>query len=216
MKTYHFFYALTIIASLQACQSSDRKNRDDAATTAADSLGDTTQRAQTYTADVALTGDEKTFILPVVSGGMMEVEAGNLILQKSGNKAVKEFAAMMVKDHTKANHDLELIAKSKGIALPAVLPEPQMKHMEKMKELSGRSLDVHYVTMMIDDHANTEALFGQASRYTDQDLKRFILNTLPIIQMHHKKAVQLGKDLNISNANNGDDMPNIRPDTNQR
>ena len=90
---------------------------------------------------------------------MMEVEAANVILLKSGNKAVKEFAALMVKDHTKANKDLATVAQGKGIAIPTALPEEMANHIKKMQELSGRSLDVHYITMMVNDHANTVALF---------------------------------------------------------
>jgi len=194
---------------LQACNNNDRGGRDAAATSATGSLADTTQRAQNYTADVEVNGDEKSFILPAAVGGMMEVAAGNLIIQKSVNPSVKAFAVRMVKDHTKANIELEKIAKAKGLTVPATLPEEQMKHIVAMKTLSGRTLDVHYITMMINDHAETEELFGKATAFKDGDLKTFALNTLPVIQEHHKLAGEIGKKLNISNVNNGDDMGSV-------
>lgn len=197
--------------ALQSCNNNNRDGRDSAATSAVDSLSDTTQRAQNYTADVDINGDEKSFILPAAAGGMMEVAAGNLIVQKSLNPLVKAFAARMVKDHTKANTELEKVVKAKGLTVPATLPEEQMKHIDAMKTLTGRSLDVHYITMMIDDHAKTEDLFGKATSFKDNDLKAFALTTLPIIKEHYKLAVELGKKLNISNVNNGDDLGNVNP-----
>jgi len=213
MKAKNTLIILLIgVAGLQACQNGDRNNRDTAATIPSDSTSDTTSRAQAYTADVDLKGDEKSFIINAATGGMMEVEAAKIAIQKSSNAAVKNFASLMVKDHTKANTDLGKIAKSKGLALPASLPEDQMEHLSKMKALTGRPFDTHYIQMMLTDHAKTEALFGEAAKFSNADLKNFALNTLPIIQTHHKKAIEIGTSLNITNANNGDDNSNISPD----
>lgn len=213
MRTSNFFLLMIVILGLSACQNQEKKDIAGVETAKSDSLADSLQRIKANTPDAKLTDQENSFILPAAIGGMMEVEAGNLVLQKSGNKAVKAFAALMVKDHSKANAELEGIAKSKGIEIPKSLPEEQMKHMTQMQELAGRSLDVHYITMMIKDHAGTVALFAQATKYPDPALKAFISNTLPIIKGHYQMAAKLGKDLNISNMNNGDDMPNVRPDT---
>lgn len=213
MKTSNFIFLLIAFAGLSACQNQEKKENLNVETEKSAALADTLQREKANTPDALLTDNDESFILPAAIGGMMEVEAGNLVLQKSGNKAVKAFAALMVKDHSKANTELEAIAKAKGIALPKTLPEVQMKHIVQMQELSGRSLDVHYITMMIKDHASTVAMFTAATKYPDPALKQFIAKTLPVIKSHDQQAVKLGKDLNISNMNNGDDMPNVRPDT---
>lgn len=209
MRTRIFFMSALAAFGLQSCNNENRGGRDAAATSVTDSLTDTTQRAQNYTADVEINGDEKSFILPAAAGGMMEVAAGNLIIEKSTNPAVKAFATRMVKDHTKANNELEGIAKEKGLTVPATLPEEQLKHIAAMKTLSGRSLDVHYITMMIDDHVKTIDLFGKATGFKDAKLKNFALTILPVIQEHYKLAEELGKKLNISNVNNGDDIGGV-------
>lgn len=213
MKTTYFFFLMTAVFGLSSCQNQEKKENSALETKKSDSLADSIQREKANTPDALLTDNDKSFILPAAIGGMMEVEAGNLVLQKSGDKAVKAFAALMVKDHSKANLELEKIAKAKGIELPKTMPEEQMKHMSQMQELAGRSLDVHYITMMIKDHAATVAMFTGALKYPDTALKTFISNTLPVIKGHYQQAVKLGKALNISNMNNGDDFPNVRPDT---
>jgi putative membrane protein len=201
-----FFLIAVAGFCLQSCSNDDRGGRDAAATSANDHVEDTTQRAQSYTADLDINGDEKSFITQAASGGLGEIAAGNLIIQKSSNASVKAFAERMVKDHTKANEKLKEIAKTKGLIFPATLSETQIKHMAALKELSGRSVDVQYVTMMVNDHGKTEELFVRATTFKDADLKAFAINTLPIIQTHRKEAVKLGLKLNISNTNNGDDI----------
>ena len=48
-------------------------------------------------------------------GGMTEVEAGKLAQEKGASQDVKDFGAMMVKDHTQNNEDLMALAQTKGV-----------------------------------------------------------------------------------------------------
>jgi putative membrane protein len=214
MKIRAFFLSSIVGFLLLSCTSNDRGGRDAATTSAIGQVTDTTQRAQIYTADVDINGDEKSFILQAAAGSMEEIASGNLIIQSSSNASVKAFAKRLVKDHTKASLELEKIATTKGLTLPSTLSEVQLKRIAGMKALSGRQLDVQYITMMIDNHAKTEEIFGKATSFKDLELKEFALNTLPAIQTHLKDAVKLGQKLNISNTNNGDDLGSVSTSTN--
>lgn len=213
MKNYHLTFLIAAALGISACQNADRNNRDEAATTNTDTISDTTSRAQVYTADVDLKGDEKAFIIQAYATGMTEIETAKIAVIRTANAKIKEFASMMVKDHTKANADLAKLAKGKGITIPSTLSETQLKHIKQMQELTGRSFDIHYINMMVTDHQAAEELFGHATSYKDENLKNFILNTLPVIQQHSKMITKIGKDLNISNAGNGDDLSNANPDS---
>jgi putative membrane protein len=61
---------------------------------------------------------------------MSEVGAGKMAQTEANSPAVKEFAAMMVKDHSAANEKLEKIASAKGVKLPSS-PSLMQKAMEK-------------------------------------------------------------------------------------
>ena len=58
------------------------------------------------------------FYKKAAEGGMSEVELGQLAQQKASTSAVKDFGAMMVKDHTAANDKLKALAASKQVTLP--------------------------------------------------------------------------------------------------
>lgn len=212
MKNYWGNVCLVcVLVALQACSNPDRNGRDEAAGTIVDSLSDTTQRAQAMTADVNLNGDGKVFALSAATGGLMEVEAASLAIKKSKDKAVKDFAANMLKDHTLANQELSGIAEAKGLQPAKTLPEESSAHLTMLGTLADREFDVQYIRMMIADHQKTVQLFTDGSRLADAQLKAFAVKTLPIIQQHYDAAVKIGKQLNISNANNGDDVLGLSP-----
>lgn len=201
---------LAILAFL-SCSGPDKKSGDKVATSTIDSVNDSATRARTAAAAPDLKVDEQEFALRASTGGMMEVEAAKIALQKTRNARVKDFAARMVKDHDLANKELATIAKAKGISLATTLPEDHIKELQNLKTLSDRPFDVQYIKMMIDDHNKTLTLFTKGVGLTNPELKAFAQKTLPVIKEHHQMATEIGKALNIKNVNLGDDVLNISP-----
>ncbi|MBO9572029.1 MAG: DUF4142 domain-containing protein [Chitinophagaceae bacterium] len=128
---------------------------------------------------------DSKFAVKAASGGMMEVQLGELAQQKAMNQRVKDFGAMMVRDHTKANDELKSLAGMKNITLP---PAPGEDHMDQIKKLSGKSgkeFDKDYVKMMVDDHEKDIKEFEDiANNGNDADVKAFASKTLPTLRMH--------------------------------
>ena len=119
------------------------------------------------------------------TGGMMEVELGNLAQQKAQSQRVKDFGKMMVDDHTKANNDLKGIASRKNIDVPAMVTDNQKKDMDKLSKKNGADFDKAYVDMMVNDHKKDIAAFKKASGDVgDNDVKNFATTTLPTLQKH--------------------------------
>lgn len=202
---------LCLFIGLQSCGNPDRNGRDEAANGIIDAASDTSQRAKAVTADVDLNGDAKVFTLNAATGGMMELEAAGIALKKSKNKIVKDFAARMLKDHGLANDELKKIADAKGLQLAQTLPTEMTGHLSELNGLADRAFDVQYMRMMINDHEKTMQLFTQGTALADPDLKAFAVKTLALIREHYSAAVEIGKRINISNANNGDDVLGISP-----
>ena len=131
--------------------------------------------------------DQKTrdFVNDAATGGMMEVELGNLATQKAKSQRVKDFGRMMVDDHTNANNNLKEIASRKNIDVPAVITDDQKKDMDKLSKKSGADFDKAYVDMMVEDHKKDIAAFKKAAgSVSDNDIKNFATTTLPTLQKH--------------------------------
>ena len=178
-------YVLIIAVSCIAFQACNNGAKDAKAT--ADSLNktkDTTSNAMN-TGGIAVTSDDAKFATAAANGGMAEVALGQLALTKTSNAAIKDFANMMVTDHSKANDELMAIAKTKNITLPS---EPDSAHIKKKDDLSkmnGADFDKAYVSAMIDGHNKTlDLMDNEAKDGKDADLKAFAAKTAPIVKMH--------------------------------
>jgi len=139
--------------------------------------------------------DDSKFAVEAASGGMMEVQLGELAQQKASSQRVKDFGAMMVRDHTKANDELKSLAGMKNITLPPAPGEDHMEHIKKLTAKSGKEFDRDYMNMMVEDHQEDVENFEECSAQgKDADLKAFATKTLPVLRMHldSAKAIQQG------------------------
>jgi len=176
--------------ALQACNSTEKDS-----TETADSLNmekDTSMSGP----GIAVVEDDAKFVVEAANGGMSEVEFGKLAQQKATNAKVKEFAEMMVMDHTKANEELKALAKAKNVTLPDSLNADSKKMWEDLSKKSGADFDKAYVNMMVDDHKKDVGEFEDASKnLKDADLKAFVDKTLPVLKGHLDKITAISNGM---------------------
>jgi putative membrane protein len=131
---------------------------------------------------------DAAFYKKAAEGGMAEVDTGMLAQQKATSPAIKEFGAMMVKDHSTANDKLKAVAVSKNIKLPMSPSVEQKATKAKLEMLSGSAFDKSYVEGMIKDHEEDIRDFNQeATSGQDTDAKAYATATLPTLQAHLRK-----------------------------
>jgi putative membrane protein len=133
------------------------------------------------------TNPDSAFFKHAAEGGIAEVDAGNLAQQKGNAQNVKDFGAMMVKDHSAANEKLQSIAAAKGITLPTSASVGQMAAKAKLDLLSGTTFDTSYVKGQVRAHEQTIGLFRkEITSGQDADAKAFAKETLPTVRSHLK------------------------------
>jgi putative membrane protein len=131
---------------------------------------------------------DSSFFKSAAEGGMSEVELGQLAQEKGSSSAVREFGAMMVKDHSAANDKLKALAASKQVTLADSSSVMQKATKTKLNMLSGDTFDKSYVKGMIEDHKTDIKEFQkEASQGRDPDAKAFAAATLPTLQAHLTK-----------------------------
>jgi putative membrane protein len=193
-KVFSGLMIATAALAFQACNSSSTSNDSKAVADSANETKDTSTNATT-TGGIAVDSDDSKFAVEAANGGMAEVELAKLAETKATNAKVKEFAAMMIKDHTKANEELMALAKTKNITLPTTPGADQQKVMDDLSKKSGADFDKGYVDAMVTDHDKDVSLFEKASSdCKDAELKSFAVKTLPVLKMHQEsiKNIQNG------------------------
>jgi putative membrane protein len=142
---------------------------------------------------------DQDFFKHAAEGGIAEVEAGTLAQSKGNSQAVKDFGAMMVKDHSAANAKLESIARAENVDLPTKPSVAQMASKTKLEVLSGDTFDKAYIKGQIAAHQQTVALFKkEIASGTDSQAKAFATTTLPTIESHLEKIRQIASQAGVS------------------
>src|SRR4051812_9428759 len=75
------------------------------------------QRQQQQPAGKTLSKSDREFVDKAALGNLLEVNLGQVALQRAESPDVKRFAQRMIDDHTAANTKLTNIARGKGVTL---------------------------------------------------------------------------------------------------
>jgi putative membrane protein len=141
---------------------------------------------------VAADNPDTAFYKKAAEGGIAEVQMGQLAQDKSSTQSVRDFGAMMMKDHSAANEKLKAIADGKGIKLPNSPSVMQKASKTKLEVLTGNTFDKSYIKGMIEDHEEDIKEFQkEASSGQDPDAKAFAAATLPTLKAHLKKIQEI-------------------------
>jgi putative membrane protein len=128
---------------------------------------------------------DASFYKAAAQGGLAEVDLGNLARERSTDPKVKDFAAMMVKDHSAANEKLEALASAKKVSLPSSGGAAEMATKAKLEALSGAAFDNSYIKSQLKAHSDTVALLKkEISTGQDAEAKAFAQSILPTVQSH--------------------------------
>lgn len=194
----NFYWGLMLIFLSFSCNngSSDSvKNAKKSNAAKIDSLKHTEHPTES---PIVLTKADANFLVNAASGHMKEVQLGQLAQTNSTNQRIKEFGAMIVKDHETGNEKLKALAASKNVTLPDSISNQQQKEKEKLQKKKGAKFDRAYIVMMMADHRKDILEFEKkANNAADSSIKAFATDNLPILNKHLDSAKNLQKLLGI-------------------
>lgn len=190
MKKMTLMLAIAVASlGFQACNENKKDGTDSVEN--ANDANDVKEQKGTGAED-----DDGDFAVKAANGGMLEMEVARLAREKAQSSQVKEFAAMMMADHQKANEELKALAGRKNITLPARLGDDEQKHVDELAKLSGAEFDKKYVDLMVEDHEDDVKLFKEAADDSDDaDLKAFAAKQLPTLQKHLERITTIDKNM---------------------
>jgi putative membrane protein len=138
----------------------------------------------------------------VVTADNVDIAAGKLAAEKTSNPKVKEFAEMMVRDHTSVNNQAAQLAKKLNVT-PEESPTSRSlksdgdKTLAKLRGLSGAAFDKAYIDNEVTYHESVikaldDTLIPNAK---NAELKALLESGRPIFVSHLNHAKELQTSL---------------------
>jgi putative membrane protein len=149
----------------------------------------TPTRSQPSSGTHQLSWQDRRFMRQAAQAGLFEVTKSQLALDRSDNRHVRQFAAQMIRDHTKANQELKQLAASKGVRLPRRPNAHQRMIIRRLARLSGTHFDCAYMAVQVRAHLQAIAIFRREVRQgRDPAVQAYAASTLPVLRMHLRMA----------------------------
>lgn len=135
-------------------------------------------------------------LVQVTTNGMMEIQSSQKAATMATLPSVKEFANMMVNDHTAMGAQVKAMASQKGYVLPTSLSEDNLEKLADMDKWEKKDWDKKYIEMQIDMHQSAlKELENRAQRTKDPAVKAWAQEAHMKVQGHLDRAKQLEESI---------------------
>lgn len=133
------------------------------------------------------------FVTQTSLGTPFQIDSGRLAQAKGTTAAIRSYAQLMVTSHITVNNALQAILKSKAPAPPPTLLKAAYSTIVSTLELeTGQTFDADYVRGQVKYQRANAALYQyEVANGSDPNLKTFAQQTLPKIQDHLERALEL-------------------------
>ena len=138
---------------------------------------------------------DERFFRKAAKLGQKEVLMSRIAAERAADPAVREFAAEMVRAHTKANEELIALARRKGAKLDSLTTEEQTEALEKWRDKKGDDFDEDYLEALIECHQDTVDTLENGAESKHGEIVTYAINLLPVVKAHLARAEQLEEKL---------------------
>lgn len=143
------------------------------------------------------------FVMDAIQDNTAEIQMAKIAEQKTQDPQIKQFAQMLIQDHTQADQQLRQLAVQKGFAVPQQLNEVKTAKLAEAEKKSGPDFDRHFVFGQVADHVKDVLCYRNAAELaSDPQLKQWIEQSIPVLHRHLHEARELagGEDATTAGA----------------
>ena len=142
--------------------------------------------------DAAPAMTDQQFVDFAAQTNMMEANLGQLAATQASAEGLKDYAQMLVTDHTNDYTQLSMVASKANLEIPKGLDAAHDKMIAPFKKLKGVAFDHRYIREMIAGHTKAIQIYTkEASDAQNTDLKAYASQALPTLQKHLDGAKSL-------------------------
>jgi putative membrane protein len=137
---------------------------------------------------------DQQFIDMAAQTDMLEANLGQQAANQAASQDVKDYAQMLVTDHTNDYQQLTALAAKDNLTVPKGLDDEHTKMAASFSKLNGKAFDLKYVHAMIEGHTKAISVYTkESSEAQNGDVKSYAAATLPTLQKHLDGAKDLEK-----------------------
>jgi putative membrane protein len=139
-----------------------------------------------------ISDSDRNFVISAEEDNIKERNLARVVLDKSSNRDVRDYAQMLVDDHTKALRELVDLMTQKGISQPNGLADVKHEALGELNKFSGREFDHEFINLMVNDHEKAVAKFSkEQDAAQDAAIKKYAKDVLPVLEKHLTRAREL-------------------------
>jgi len=137
---------------------------------------------------------DQKFVDLAAQTDMTEAHIGQMAQDQAAGEAVKDFAQMLVTDHTDDYRKLSDAAAKAGATVPKAIDAQHNKMIAPFEKLKGAAFDRHFEREMVAGHEKAISAYKKAATdLQSADLKAYATATLPALEKHLDAAKGLTK-----------------------
>lgn len=159
-------------------------------------LGFSAAQAENPPAEISASED---YVNQAAIGDLFEIRSSEIALKKSRNDDIREFAQMMIEDHTEASSNLKVAVGEARVpvTLPTELDEAKLEKIGQLEKAEGAELDRLYIQMQIEAHDEALALHRNYAENGELEPLRDIASDMAsVVESHRDRLETLHDDLN--------------------
>lgn len=132
------------------------------------------------------------FLAQAGSANLFEIQSSQMALQMSSNQAVRNFANLLISDHSRMGQTVAAAARSAGIVPPPPALLPAQQAVLSQLSADGPNFDVAFRDAQITAHQQAIGLMQNYAASGDVPALRTVAQqALPTMQMHLRQAQML-------------------------
>lgn len=125
---------------------------------------------------------------------MVEANLGQLAQTAASSQPVKDYAQMLVTDHTGDFQQLQDVARQANLNMPNAIDAGHEKMIDPFQKLKSAAFDHRYVQEMIAGHSKALEIFKkEAADAQSPALKSYAEKDLPVLEKHLNGAKDLAE-----------------------
>ena len=135
---------------------------------------------------------DQNFVEFAAQTDMTEAHLGQLAADQASGQNIKDFAQMLVADHTNDYKQLASVAGKASMDVPKGLDAAHNKMVAPFEKLKGAAFDRRYAHEMVVGHQKAIAQYQQESENgSNPEIKAYATQALPTLEKHLQAAKEL-------------------------